>query len=237
MAPRARLFCVIIHVYHFMGKPDDETRRRMAVARESWEREYNDHRGTWLAPALSFSRNSLSIGDPQPVPFIRDMIAQGMAYAADPKDVLFLTNADVGFAQGITPFLKVFTPIHMRRRDFNRIDRVLDDEDIVTGTEYPGADGFAFTAEWWKDNREIFPDMLLGRYGWDSCFRNLIRRGGGIELKSMLWHESHASQWNETAYDIEQMPGNRHNRRLLLEWIATYGGSTEDHLYPDISYK
>lgn len=230
---------MMIHCWAFMGKPDEETHRRLMIARESREAEYIANPGVWLAPQLRFARDSRKVGDEQPpVPFVRDMISQGMAYATSPEDILFLTNADVGFIPAITRAADwLRCAHHMRRRDFPRIDRPITPEQIVEGEEYPGADGFAFTVKWWKEHGRLFPDMLLGRYGWDSAMRNLVRRSGGAEVKNQLWHESHSAPWSETAYDIEHNAGNRHNRTLLLKWIEQYGGSTEDHLYPNLTYK
>lgn len=222
---------MIIHCWHHMGEIDGETHRRMQVARESRELEYATHPGVWISPALTFARDSRRIGDVQPVPFVRDMISQGLAYAKRPEDFIFVTNADVGFAPGITVrILDSALACHMRRRDLPRIDRVLFKEEIESGDEYPGGDGFAFTARWWQIHGTLFPDMVLGRYGWDSAMRNLIRRSGGMEVKNQLWHETHSAPWNTPGYEIEQNAGNRHNRTLLLKWIDLYGGSTEDHL-------
>ena len=226
---------MIIHLWHHMGLADEQTLHRLQIARESRENEYRAYPGVWIAPALFFSRDSRKVGDTDPVPYVRDMIAQGMAYAKKPDDMIFLTNADIGFAPDIT--LHLTKTCHMRRRDIPYIARPLTAEEIESGEEYPGGDGFAFTADWWKANGRLFPDMLLGRYGWDSAMRNLIRRGKGVEVKNQLFHQKHSAPWNETSYDIDLMPGNRHNRQLLLAWIEKYGGSTEDHLHPDLKYK
>lgn len=230
---------MIIHLWHFMGHADEETHRRLQVARQSREAEYLENPGVWISPALTFSRDSRRIGDEKPVPFVRDMITQGMAYAKSPDTILFLTNADIGFAPDITLALSehaLENAVHMRRRDLPRVDHPLSAAEISTGTEYPGGDGFAFTAAWWKKNGKIFPDMVLGRYGWDSAMRNMIRRAKGVELKNQIWHEAHAGDWNTPGYEIEANAGNRHNRALLTAWIEKFGGSSEDHLHPTLTY-
>lgn len=230
---------MLIHLWHFMGKPDDETHRRLMVARESREAEYLAYPGMWMAPAMSFARNSKKLGDDQPpVPFVRDMISQGLSYAKSTADIIFITNADVGFVPAITRAAEWGRCAHhMRRRDFPRIDQPITPERMTEGFEYSGADGFAFSVKWWKEHGKLFPDMLLGRYGWDSGMRNLVRRSGGAEVKNQLWHESHSAPWSETAHDIENNAGNRHNRALLEAWIEKYGGSVEDHLHPNLIYK
>lgn len=237
---------MILHIWHHMGTPDAETHRRLMVARESRENEYRAAPGKWMAPALTFTRDSRDVGDEVPVPFVRDMIAQGMAFVRYPTDIIFLTNADVGFVAGITKRLHDMVnsarsngAVHMRRRELARVDSPPTLEQIQKGDEYVGMDGCAFTARWWKKRAALFPDMILGRYGWDSAMRNLIRRSRGIEMKDELWHESHEAYWNKTTDDITYNRANQYNRALLHEWIAQYGGDPEDHLLSrkELNYK
>lgn len=235
---------MIIFLSSYLGTPDAETSRRMAVARESFEREWSAWPGFWRNPALSFTRDSRDIGDANGVPYVRDMLAQGLAVAQSDDDILFLVNADcsisLNFTTRMTAAVDMVGAVYMRRREFTRIDAPFTDrKQIKEGGLYVGGDGFAFTAGWWKREGEIFPDFVMGRLGWDSGLKNLIRRANGNELWGELAHESHESEWNATPETIEKLPGNVHNLKLLTAWIERWGGSMADHLFQrgELAYK
>lgn len=226
---------LIVHLSHFMGIPDGATARRMGTARDSWEREYSEHRGEWNASVLTFVRDSRDIGDPTGVHYVRDMIQQGIGLANNDRDIIFLTNADVGFAPHLTPRLRQtvarYGAAYMRRAEFERIMALPTLEEMRAVEPFVGGDGFAFTVGWWRQHGNIFPDVILGRYGWDSAMKNLIRRAGGVEMRGELFHETHVADWNANPDAIFDNPANQHNRTLLLGWVAQYGGSPEDHLF------
>jgi hypothetical protein len=226
---------LIIHLSHFMGLADGETARRMGTARDSWQREYDEHRGEWNASVLSFVRDSRDIGDLNPVPYVRDMIQQGIGLATKEQDIIFLTNADVGFAPHLTPRLRQtvarYGAVYMRRAEFAQIMALPTLEDMRAIEPFVGGDGFAFSVAWWREHGDTLPDVILGRYGWDSVMKNMIRRAGGVEMRGELFHETHVAEWNANPDGIWDNPANAHNRHLLMEWIAQYGGSPEDHLF------
>lgn len=247
---------MIIFLSSYLGEPSPDTARRMAVARASWEAEWNSHPHVWRNPALTFTRDSTSIGDASGVPFIRDMLAVGVQMAQDandPQAILFLSNADIGCAIGVTGRLikavSCVGGVYLRRREFVRIDDPKKTRaDVKAGGQFVGGDAFAFTAEWWNEFGGTFPDMLLGRYAFDSCLKNLIRRAGGAELTNEIYHEEHPGNWlglkpgeeHDAEYSqLWRIPGNVHNKRLLDAWIATYGGNSQEHLHPigELGYK
>lgn len=200
---------------------DPETKRRVALAHQSVNGE------DWLSSAWNHidfkpTRDGTSIGD-APVPFIRDMIEQACR-EAEPRDIICIANADIGFVPGITGEILDacynFGSCYAQRHDFRRIERLIVNEvECAAGKKYPGADLFAFTKEWWDKRNQFFPDMLLGREAWDMIMRDLIRSTGGIELHNAIYHEMHDSHWLKH----RGCAGNEYNKKLASAWLAANG--------------
>lgn len=227
---------MIIYLTSFSENPDAETARRMAVAKQGWEVEWMTNQGQWLNPLLTFTRDSSTIRDFAPMPFVNDMIEQGVRLTATDSDILLIVNADIGITPGFTQRLREAVncvgAVFMRRREFIGLDAPLKTrKEVKAGGQYVGADAFAFTVAWWSENGPIFPEMYFGRYAWDSGMKNLIRRSNGAELPNEIYHCQHDSRWNATPEIITNNPANAHNRRALLAWIEKFGGNCEDHLY------
>ena len=191
---------------------------------------------TWeTAETPALTRTAQQIGD-KPLPFVRDLIdaaKQGLR----PHDILVLCNADIGIVEGTTSRLLEAVRNHgcafAHRWDFHgpalarRLPR--HESDLKQARWYAGSDFFAFSVGWWDQNGGIFPDMVWGREAWDMVMRNLMKRSAGsaagaIELHNSIWHERHASPWEQNL----RLPGNEHNRRLATTWLARYGGSWND---------
>ena len=217
----------IVHVSAWIGTPKPDDARRIEVAQTSWRNEYTS--GRWdplpLGPSL-LPRNALSIGDVNPLPFIRDMI-EAAAKRCRPADIICLSNADVGFTPGLTGWVIESVgrqgSAFAHRWDFHRrLDEpVLSDIFVGEGGNwYPGSDFFAFSREWWDRYGREYPDMILGREAGDMVLRQLIKKTGGAELSRAIWHEKHASQWEQTGAR-EKLAGNVINRSLASAWLST----------------
>lgn len=230
----------IVHVWSAARREvmDENTRRRTAIARKSWRQEYRAT-GRWISAPFQPSkanRDGRSVGDPRPVPFIRDLIAQAVASARDGSDIIALTNADVCFTPGITGWILEAVPrlgaAYAHRYDFPRIDRLcVSEADVMAdGTWFHGTDAVFFTVDWWTAHGAESPDMLLGREHWDEAFRQLIKRHGGVELQGAIYHEKHGGYWDAEGTKAVNM-GNLYNRNLLNEWHARTGYRTGDPLW------
>lgn len=225
----------LVHAWCFAGAVDSETDRRMRVARAGWEAEYAAT-GRWEAcpvPADMLTRDSSTVhGDPKPAPFYHDVFAIAVKKCG-PKDVIVLSNADVGPTPGITGWIldgvsrggAIFT----HRWDFDdRLDRPVSSEfEAASGKWYPGSDCWAFTREWWDKHGPTYPDMMMGREAGDLVLRHLVKVGGGTEIPAAIWHEKHPSFWEHWG-NRESLPGNIQNRLLATEWLHRRGCSWND---------
>jgi hypothetical protein len=225
----------IIHLYHCPPDVDQETTRRVRVAQQSWRDEQLRHK--LFSTNARMERTSLFLGDRVASPYVLDILSEGMRWLAGPE-VVILTNADIGIVPGgvqkIIDAVAAHGSAHLRRREFpHPIAQTPTEFEMSQVGEYPGMDAAAFTCSWWKEHGTTFPDMLYGRYGWDGCMRNLLRREGSIELHNLLFHETHNAYWNSSLPDWRDLPGNRYNEHLFAEWVAAHGGNQNDHLEPD----
>lgn len=214
--------------------PDPATKARLQRAEDGRRAEMQAH-GWEEAPPTATTRSAQQIGD-KPLPFVRELVELNLLNMEDP-DIMVLCNADIGIVEGTTGRLLEAVRNHgcafAHRWDFygaalaRRLPR--HESDLKQARWYPGSDFFAFSANWWRDNSPIFPDMIWGREAWDMILRNIMKRSAGpavesIELHNAIWHERHASVWEQNL----RLPGNEHNRRLATTWLARYGGSWND---------
>lgn len=226
----------IIHVWaDWRTKPDPEATRRHANAAASWQVEYAT--GLWVPREMKHSdstRDGLGIGDPHNVNYVHDTVEFAVRAATSSKDIIALTNADIGFTPGLTGMIieqvtrrgAVFT----HRRDHPRIEApFINEARIGQGEWYPGTDAFFFTVEWWQLHKAEYGDFLMGREYWDETFRQLVKYHGGGYIPNAVWHEWHESSWcGEGRWT---MPGNVHNYRLRDVWFTETGFIPEDFRY------
>jgi hypothetical protein len=218
----------IWHTWSEYEPTDREAARRMQTARATWvaEREI----GPWrINPFTVPTRSSSELGDPRPMPFVSDVIDHVLTRNPPDSDVIAFTNADVCFCPGLTGWILDVVPRHgaafTHRWDFKRLENPLVNEaQVKRGKFYPGSDAFFFTVAWWKAHRLEYPDMILGREQCDEVLRQLIKRHGGIEIPGAIYHEKHASFWEQEGMN----PGNRHNRILARRWFLRTGYRPND---------
>ncbi len=228
---KARRF---MHVMALNCAADSETLRRTSIARASW-REEQAWAGGWsqlLVPESELPRSATALGDPRRCPFYRDLI-DAAASRVDFRDVIVVSNSDVGIAPGFTGWLVEALlrseAVYTHRWDrHERISRPLISEaEVSAGRWYPGSDCWAFTKAWWTTWGDRFPDMVLGREAGDLVLRHVVKQGGGVEIPSCVWHERHASFW-EANGNRNELAGNLHNRVLATTFLREFGGSWLD---------
>ena len=73
---------------------------------------------------------------------------------------------------------------------------------IYGGDQHIGADGFFFDKEWWKQNRDKFPDdLIIGETEVDTCYRRLIERYSNNYIeRRVLKHVYHDAKWGLTSH-------------------------------------
>jgi hypothetical protein len=213
----------IIYITFQTETDDSELISRISLAQKSIDEENLLHKNWVINRKPIFSRNATTIGDKN-LPFVRDMIETGINIAED-EDIVAISNSDICVLPNIT--LKIidlcnkFGSTYSHRYDFKIITELLNTEDDVNkGEKYLGCDFFTFSKKWWIKNKDLFPDMVLGREAWDMIYRRSVKENGGAELDKMTYHQVHSSPW--VVYP--HLRGNTYNRDLAYHWISVHGG-------------
>lgn len=201
-----------VHAVHLHGKTE-----RHARAQATW--------GSGLFPRRTsvetLPRTAQNIGDPRPLPYLKDILAHSMTGCHD-SDLILWTNDDVALLPGLTDWLRSHVALYgaasMRRSD-----------------AHIGRDLFAFTAKWLRDNWEELPDYIIGTCDWDLGLAAMIRAKRGIvtclgnvgidfypcdATERLYTHEEHPSEWNVA--DVANVPSVRHNRECFRKWAEKY---------------
>lgn len=219
----------IVHTYptYSMSDPDQ---RRHDTAAISWGRTYGEF-GGWIpnpvfyTAATSSIRNSKNVlGDTRALPFVKDVIDDGMKHTKLATDIVVLTNSDVGFSPGVTEKIRRLCAVRgaafAYRFDFDKIESAeLTNIETVSGRWWGGLDLFCFTREFWEAHKDKFPDSVMGSTGWDLHFRDVIKNLRGGEVYGSHWHENHASVWKAEG---PKSAANVHNTALYKKFLATF---------------
>lgn len=210
----------VVHVYpdHIPALGADQ--KRQSIAQGSWSGPVDGwmklNLGVATSPYSSAHRDSKDIGDDRALPYVHDVIEEGMRYCAGDGDAVILTNTDVGcvpdLRQHIDPLLNRGACFGYRL-NFDHIPHAFNRDETLRGEWDGGIDLFAFTRGFWREHRDKFPDAIMGAPFWDLHFRDLIRSLGGAELYGCIWHETHPSIWKTRTF-----PSNQYNQRLYLEF-------------------
>lgn len=193
----------LIHVFSDYPATDEGTTRRNAVAKKTWEFQYGKG---FMLPCPVYSddlpRSSRDVGDTRDVPYIKDLIAVGMAMAV-PGDRVVLSNRDTCFVRGASEILrdwKTEAAYGVRRDLFHPISEnasVLDDITYL-GAQHCGADLISISPDWWSKWKDWMPDMLLAYECWDLMAKELIHEtlpGAKVDIADMIYHEYHETFW------------------------------------------
>lgn len=224
----------IRHIFSYVEQCSEDTKRRMKVAQDSWQAEAQ-WAGNWKIQPVKNSDLGRVMTEDGDLPFVKDLIAFAVPPDALDTDIISFSNADVGCVHGITS--QVLDSLAECGAAFtHRFDVVgrpiqkpilLESEVVNSCKWYPGSDWFFFTVGFWRRHHEEFPDMVIGREFWDCVMRQLIKKHGGREIGTAVWHEKHASKWDSPG-NRENLAGNKHNRRLGTKFFAENGSNDQD---------
>jgi hypothetical protein len=231
----------IIHIVEKHYVTERSEHRRLKNAFDSWVELYKTgivvpcH--CWNPPRISES-----VGDFRKLPFLKDILVEGLTLARD-RDWLMLTNDDTILHPKL-PGLLMDLPAGIEavssfRIEFDQGSPISTDmEPSRLAKEYDrdlGRDLFAFSAEWIKEHWFEIPDFLLGEIEWDLIMTLLIRDTLGIvtdhtnilmtvpEVEmpmGYVLHERHQRKWMQVGYNN---PAKLWNKRLAKAWCNQRG--------------
>lgn len=162
-------------------------------------------------------------------PYINDLIDEACSTSLN-TDIIVYTNGDIILCDDFyKELVKEFNTCAWSHRinigeALNIYPRRLNYE------FYPGADLFAFTKQWWLDNKDSIPKLLIGYEAWDTVFMHRMKCTGGKDIKGLAYHIKHQSHWEQ--------PQNRHsdygqisNRLAAKDYLiraGNYSGQYEE---------
>lgn len=232
----------LIHVVDLFKSKNAHDNERKAKAQASWgvirDQQRIQYAGVYQN---SHKRTSESIGDSRNLPFLKDVVENGVEFSTDKDDIIFLTNDDNILHPNLPDALRMHCAIHgvcsAHRREFKQRfpSQPMSPEQLVGISEpHLGRDLVGATREWWQAHWEEIPDLLIGASNWDLCMAALIRKSKGYattrqnlferipccELPfGLVNHEAHVGAWTLVG---PNNPAERHNLECFKQWAKDY---------------
>jgi hypothetical protein len=223
---------------HPQSTPEDE--RRVLKAVRSWIRIYKT--GAMVPCHIwHYPRNSNALGDKRGLPFLKDILIEGMTRAKHPNDIIVWTNDDAILhpliTQAIIDKMKTVNCCGSFRVNFESVEEKfheLPPADLANqGKHDLGRDLFAFRKSWLRQNWWDLPDFVVGEMEFDLVLATMVRRDAGIHTtktnlgqmspkteipKGYVIHEFHNRKWTSDQYKAN--PSKSYNRKLAVEFYA-----------------
>lgn len=231
----------IIHAVQRWRPKDPEIDRRIHEAGLSWINLYMTGEVLPCHVWHPFQRDSTTIGDERQLPFLKDVLNDGLQLCHTGDDIVLLTNDDSVLHPDLAN--ELFT-------------RLADQPCLCTGrlnfTDKPdfsnrtfcnhshdiGRDAFAFRADWLRKNFDKIPDLILGEVHFDLLLASMIRKAHGVKLSiaarhditpkcelllGWVQHRKHSARW----ITDKKPPAQVHNHKVSAEW---YRANKQDHM-------
>lgn len=227
--------CVERHTYD-----NSADNARVLHAFHSWLELYKTG-GMKAAHVWEPYRTSTILGDKRNLPFLKDVLVEGMTAASSPDDIIVLTNDDTilhpTILQALDALFEKVDAVTSLRLNFTTPDLSKPVSELRSlGKPDLGRDLFAFRTHWLVQHWHHIPDFLLGELEWDIVLACLVRQSAGVltdrtnlkepcpvcELdRGYVLHQTHERAWarrNQT-----ESPGKLHNRNHALQWYIDNG--------------
>lgn len=225
----------IIHVTSKYYTNDKETIRRNDFAESTWKTIYEKDK---VIPAYLYQKD-------KNLPLIKDFFDHGYNLCEKDNDIILYTNSDICLTddtyEKIVESCKKWNCTFSFRKDlFYKLKSIISKEEVENalysgGIKTPhGADLFAVTKKWWRENKYLIPDnQYIGRPTWDWIFRIAMgisikgsetllepfeEQGSICETPNINYHERHESYWEqkENLLDSESL----NNVRIAYKWMS-----------------
>lgn len=231
-----------IHVLERHRQPDEDSERRILNAFWSWVDMYKT--GVIPCHVWEYPRSSRTIGDPRELPYLKDVLAEGLKPATAADDVIMLTNDDTvlhrDIIKALTSTLRSVDACTSFRMNFDQANMPATDTPVAKikqwGETCSGRDLFAFRAGWLRLNWDAIPDFILGEQEFDLVLAAMVRMASGLKAagenfavqepsceldRGYVMHEIHTRNWMNEKY--AKSPAKIHNNRLYAEFCADNG--------------
>jgi hypothetical protein len=177
---------------------------------------------TWNHLSKQDIHFSTSFHQSEGLPFVNDILREGLELLSHPDDILLIANRDICLVNESTAIIRAYMDslnldcCYARRVDVKGIPHVLSYTDIQQYPTSPGLDLFAF-----RKNAACLPEILeanryLGRIGWDGFWADKMKN----ELPfKVCYHQEHHSDWTTPKGRKE----NLHNIKTISNKEVGFG--------------
>lgn len=166
----------------------------------------------------SLDRNATSIGASKDKPFIKDLLDVALESSAL-GDWLLYINSDCIISEDLYSDLINTTGcvVEYMRRDICPNISVYRDVFNAHNCLFDiGIDGIAIRSEYYKEIRDLLPDMLIGEPHWDTVFHGFFRKNiPTILVTDKLYHLKHEQTWGGD----EKSEGEVYNERIFNDAV------------------
>ena len=163
------------------------------------------------------------------LPFVNDILKDGLTLLSHPDDLLIITNRDICLVNESTAIIRAYMDslnlscCYAKRVEVSGIPKPLSFSDIQDYPQAPGIDLFVFRKEAKCIQELIETDLYLGRVGWDSFWADRI----DYELPyKICYHQIHSSDWTTEKGQKE----NIHNISVISKKdVTSFSVSCNEH--------
>lgn len=171
---------------------------------------------TWNHLSKKDLHFSVSYHTSDGLPFVSDILKDGIGLLSHPDDLLIITNRDICLVNESTAIIRAYMDslniscCYAKRVEVSGIPTPLSFSQIQEYPQAPGVDLFVFRKDALCIPELLNTNLYLGRIGWDSFWADRI----GHELPyKVCYHQIHHSEWTTKKGEIE----NAHNIEIISQ--------------------
>ena len=184
---------------------------------------------TWNHLSKKDIHFSVSYHTSNELPFVNDILKDGMELLLHPDDLLIITNRDICLVNESTAIIRAYMDslniscCYAKRVEVTGIPHPLSFSEIQAHPQADGIDLFVFRKDALCLSELIETNLYLGRVGWDSFWADRVK----YELPyKICYHQMHRSDWTTEKGEKE----NIHNISVISKKdVTSFNVSCNEH--------
>lgn len=169
---------------------------------------------TWNHLSKKDLHFSVSFHISEDLPFVSNILRDGLELLSHPDDLLIVTNRDICLVNESTAIIRAYMDslnllsCYAKRVEVGDIPYPLTFQQIQQYKQAPGVDLFVFRKNAPCIDELLETDLFLGRIGWDGFWADRINHELPFKI---CYHQVHQSDWTSQKGEKE----NAHNISLI----------------------
>ena len=168
------------------------------------------------------TRNSSDVFETnKKIPFINDILN---VLEEESKDIFVFCNSDIILTQSVIDYINItdVEAFGISRIDISHINLLTDPASIIR-MEPSGFDCWVISKKWWKLNKHLFKDFLIGRPYFDVMYTILMLLNSKnlyVSNKHLIFHINHKRAWSDKdeCYHYNRLQKELHYNNLEKVW-------------------